>query len=251
MLTLSPHPTWTMNVALNRKRSRLALESDDEDRSQDHGRYASPETDRTISSPPPNDTLLKKTRTQGELDELDIIDAQQAWVVDTRSILESPTLERPEGSSLQPHNNVPRYLKESSIIILCVQGNVHLHYDLLCGVLPDLYNLSPSLQALVLCRDPSTHVLSNSPSTSYSLPLIQAVGSGYNHFVRLGLLHPLGAGQFPLDAIVVLDSRGRRRLVLPFGWGAGRHAGSAGGKLVRDTMTDLLLRCVGTLYKET
>jgi hypothetical protein len=37
------------------------------------------------------------------------------------------------------------------------------------------------------------------------------------------LLHPLGGGQKPLDAIVVIDTNGKRRLVLPFGWGAGLH----------------------------
>ena len=145
--------------------------------------------------------------------------------------------------------------------------SVHLHYDLLwyvsgpasasngpndCDseILPELYHTAPSLQALVLCRDPSTHALSTSPTTSYSLPLIQAVGSGYNHFVRLGLLHPLGAGQLPLDALVVLDARGRRRLLLPFGWGAGRHAGAPGGKLVQNTLMGLLKRCVETLTRE-
>lgn len=238
-----------MNVALNRKRSRLALDSDDDERAQDLARRESRDTEGSLTSPT-SDTL-KKTKTQSDLEELDIIDPQQAWTVDIASILASRTLEKPEGSHLQTHNNVSRYSKESSIVILCVQGNVHLHYDLLCEILPDLYHTAPSLQALVLCRDPSTHVPTTSPSTAYSLPLIQAVGSGYNHFVKLGLLHPLGAGQLPLDALVVLDARGRRRLLLPFGWGAGRHAGAPAGKLVRDTLMGLLRRCVDTLSRES
>ena len=39
-------------------------------------------------------------------------------------------------------------------------------------------------------------------------------------FIRLGLFHP--SGTQPLDAIVLLDWCGRRRLVVPFGWGAGK-----------------------------
>ncbi|EPS44496.1 hypothetical protein H072_1522 [Dactylellina haptotyla CBS 200.50] len=35
----------------------------------------------------------------------------------------------------------------------------------------------------------------------------------------LGLLHPLGGGRQALDAIVVLDSKLRRRMLLPIGWG--------------------------------
>ncbi|RVD88431.1 uncharacterized protein DFL_002617 [Arthrobotrys flagrans] len=34
----------------------------------------------------------------------------------------------------------------------------------------------------------------------------------------LGLLHPLGGGRQALDAIVVLDSKLRRRMLLPIGW---------------------------------
>lgn len=39
----------------------------------------------------------------------------------------------------------------------------------------------------------------------------------------LGLLHPLGGGRAPLDAVVVVDEEGRARMVLPVGW-AGRGA---------------------------
>ncbi|KAK6340976.1 hypothetical protein TWF696_009288 [Orbilia brochopaga] len=35
----------------------------------------------------------------------------------------------------------------------------------------------------------------------------------------LGLMHPLGGGRQALDAIVVLDSKLRRRMMLPVGWG--------------------------------
>jgi len=81
--------------------------------------------------------------------------------------------------------------------------------------------------------------------------MIQAVAPSYNHFVKLGLLHPLGGGSYPLDALVVLDTKGRRRLVLPFGWGAGRHAGNiGGGKTVQKTLMDMLKKCVQQLRLE-
>ena len=80
--------------------------------------------------------------------------------------------------------------------------------------------------------------------------MIQAVGPNYNHFVKLGLLHPLGGGKFPLDALVVVDTKGRRRLVLPFGWGAGRHASTPAGRTVQDRLMKMLRKCVQELVKE-
>lgn len=46
-------------------------------------------------------------------------------------------------------------------------------------------------------------------------------------FIRLGLFHP--SGTQPLDAIVLLDWYGRRRLVVPFGWGAGKWVTGTNG----------------------
>jgi hypothetical protein len=115
--------------------------------------------------------------------------------------------------------------------------------------LPSLRSICPSLQAFVLCRDPASHT----PSTTAPscLPMIQAVSASHNHFVRLGLLHPLGGGYYPLDALVVLDAEGRRRLVLPFGWGAGRHAGDVGGgKTVQDRLMAMLRNCIEQLHLE-
>ncbi|KAF2876858.1 hypothetical protein BDV95DRAFT_625999 [Massariosphaeria phaeospora] len=213
-----------MNVALNlnRKRSRLALESDDDDDEQQHQQNRRPELSPSLSTF--SDTSLKRTKTESELDALDVIAPEDAWSVDTGSILTSHTLPSAPGSGMEPHNNVAKYAPDSSIIVLCVQGNLELHYDLLCSILPDLYLLSPSLQALVLCRDPSRHTPST--STSFSLPLIQAFGPNYNHFGRLGLL------------------------VLPFGWGAGRHANTAAGRTVQNRLMDLLKSCVQLLAQE-
>ncbi|CAI6341860.1 unnamed protein product [Periconia digitata] len=245
MVTLAT-PLWTMDVALNRKRSRLTLDDDDDD---DHG-----DDERRLNPPLLSPTLstcsdsLKRSRTQGELDELDTIKPGEAWHIDVESILASPTLATPPGSSLKAHCNVDKYQKSNSIIVLCVQGSIQLHYDLLCAVLPELYAMSPSLQALVLCRDPAIHTPSS--SAPFSLPLVQAVGPSYNHFVRLGLLHPLGGGEHPLDAIVVIDSQARRRLVLPFGWGAGKHVATPAGGMIQTQLMKLLRNCVHTLEGE-
>ena len=116
------------------------------------------------------------------------------------------------------------------------------------SALEDFYTVSPSLQALVLCHDPSTHRLS--ATAPFSLPIISAVDPPNNHFVRLGLLHPLGGGKLPLDALAVVDKRGRRRLVLPFGWGAGKHADTPAGRSIQNRMMVLLKHCIETLEGE-
>ncbi|KAF1971476.1 hypothetical protein BU23DRAFT_183200 [Bimuria novae-zelandiae CBS 107.79] len=228
-----------MKVAVNRKRSRVDLDDDG-----DQPRQSLPLPSPTLSV---GNDALKRSRTQSELEELGVVTPEDAWTVDVASILASNTLPSPPGSSLRPHNNVDKY-DARSIIVLCVQGNVRLHYDLLWSTLPQLYSLAPSLQAFVLCRDPSTHKPSS--TATYSLPLIQAVGPGYNHFVRLGLLHPLGGGEHPLDALVVIDAQAKRRLVLPFGWGAGKHADTPAGRIVQTRLMDLLRMCVETLAGE-
>ncbi|KAL9091709.1 MAG: hypothetical protein Q9165_004785 [Trypethelium subeluteriae] len=63
------------------------------------------------------------------------------------------------------------------------------------------------------------HLLTHSP-----LPVLP---TPQQTFIRLGLFHP--SGSQPLDAIVLLDWRGRRRLVVPFGWGAGKWVSGTGG----------------------
>lgn len=114
-------PCWTMNVALNRKRSRLALDSDDELQQR---REPSPALS-TLSG------TLKRSRTQCELDELDIIKPEDAWSIDVDALLASPTFPKPPESRLAEHNNWERYTKGESLIVLCVQGNVQTHYELL------------------------------------------------------------------------------------------------------------------------
>ncbi|KAF1845793.1 uncharacterized protein K460DRAFT_282027 [Cucurbitaria berberidis CBS 394.84] len=227
-----------MNKALNRKRSRLALESDDE---------VQPRREPSPALSTLSDTL-KRSKTQCELDELDITNPEEAWKIDVDTLLASNTLATPTTGRWEARNNRERYKKGESMFVLCVQGNVQLHYDLLCSALPDLYTLSPSLQAFVLCHDPSTHIISS--TASLSLPMIQAVTPSNNHFVRLGLLHPIGGGKFPLDALVILDRKGRRRLVLPFGWGAGKHADTPAGRSIQTRLMGLLRSGVETLEAE-
>jgi len=118
---LFPRPR-TMSAHLSRKRSRLTPDLDDDEAQQQ--RQFSP----TLS--PLGDTL-KRSKTQCELDELDIIEPKEAWMVDISAILSSTTLAAPLGSELEPHNNWQKYKRGESIMVLCVQGNLQLHYNLL------------------------------------------------------------------------------------------------------------------------
>jgi hypothetical protein len=123
MVDLLPPPSWTMSVALSRKRSRLALDDNDDDELHR----------RREPSPAPStfgDTL-KRSRTQCELEELDIIGVDEAWSVDVDAILASTRIATPPGRALDAHDNWQRYQRGESILVLCVQGNVHVHYELL------------------------------------------------------------------------------------------------------------------------
>lgn len=111
-----------MSVALSRKRSRLTLDQDDEEIQQ--RREPSPALSAF------SDTL-KRSKTQCELDELDIIGVEEAWVVDTDAIMASNRIAKPLSGRLEAHDNWQRYGKEESILVFCVQGNVQTHYDLL------------------------------------------------------------------------------------------------------------------------
>src|SRR5690349_8171999 len=102
---------WTMNVSLNRKRSRLALDEDDNDDAQ-RERAPSPALS-TLSD------TLKRSKTHSELDELAIIGPEAAWTLDIELLLAGNTLARPPDSSLEVHNNWNRYRKGESIVVLC------------------------------------------------------------------------------------------------------------------------------------
>lgn len=116
---------------ISRKRSRIAVDSDDE--TQQH-RLKLKEPSPALSTT--SDTL-KRTRTQCDLEELGIVDPEAAWAFDIDALLAShriaaPTTTTP--SSTAPptaHDNWARYKKGESSFILCVQGNMQLHYELL------------------------------------------------------------------------------------------------------------------------
>jgi hypothetical protein len=117
--------SWSMDVALNRKRSKLAIDDDNDEKEEEWRRPAPSPALPTFSD------SSKRSRAKDELEELDLIRPEEAWGVDVQSILSSNTLATPLGSRLEAHNNARNYQKDDSIIILCVQGNIKLHYDLL------------------------------------------------------------------------------------------------------------------------
>lgn len=107
-----------MDLAFTRPRKRSASTPEPE------------EYDRGSPSDPFSEQL-KRTKTDDELDAVDIIPIAEAWPVDIASILSSPTLMKPIETGLQAHNNFGNYREGSSVFVLCVQGDYQLHYDLL------------------------------------------------------------------------------------------------------------------------
>lgn len=118
-IPLSPQ-LRTMRTPFSRKRSHHAEDTDDDEEAPQPRQ----------PSPALSDTL-KRSKTRCELDELDIIEPNDAWTVDVSAILGSTTVAAPPGSGLKPHNNWARYKEDGSVMVLCVQGNLHLHYNLL------------------------------------------------------------------------------------------------------------------------
>jgi hypothetical protein len=117
-----PAPCWSMSVALSRKRSWLAVDPDEDETQQ--RREPSPALS-TFSD------TLKRSKTQCELEELDIIVVDKAWSVDVDAIMASKRVARPAEGGLEAHDNWADYVKGESMVLLCVQGNVQIHYELL------------------------------------------------------------------------------------------------------------------------
>lgn len=117
-------------------------------------------------------------------------------------------------------------------------------------ILPELLEISPNLQTLILASSfPRTASILT--ALQYSLPVVEVNGTPPKPFLQLGLLNPLGGGKEPLDAIVILDTKGKRRLVLPFGWGAGRHIlDPAVGSAVKERFSDILRDSIKVLEAE-
>ena len=99
------------------------------------------------------------------------------------------------------------------------------------------------------------HPSSLLPSLSAVSPALCAYVTTGNKVKTQSLLisspHPNSAEQLHPTALVLIDRSGRRRLVLPFGWGAGRHVlDGAGGWIVRERFAEILLKAVGNLERE-
>src|SRR5689334_16751646 len=114
--------TRNMALTLNRKRSRLDLDDDEE--------IPQPsKQDAALLSPV--DATLKRKQSHSDLEDLEMVAPDDAWHIDVQTILASPTLPCPLGGRLQAHNNANNYSPGASIMVFCVQGNLQLHYDLL------------------------------------------------------------------------------------------------------------------------
>ncbi|KAI9690640.1 MAG: hypothetical protein M1820_009947 [Bogoriella megaspora] len=175
----------------------------------------------------------KKHRQRSAIDNICLVPLSEAWDVDLTAIL--------------PHNQSTC----PSMYILCVVGSLTIHHDILCSLLSHLPS-SSSLWARPLLLIPSpTSTRSNGTSSSYYASISATPSPAVLHlltqsplpvlptpsqtFIRLGLFHP--SGTQPLDAIVVLDWRGRRRLVVPFGWGAGKWVGEKDARVLNGDVT--------------
>ncbi|KAF2842921.1 hypothetical protein M501DRAFT_1053712 [Patellaria atrata CBS 101060] len=238
---------------------------------------------RSSSPPsPPSTSRIRENQGDSDIDALTLIPAADAWPFEISELLSLPS--DAVGGSPEMGDNRGNYVEGESVFVLCVMGGMgmRVHYDLLCIAYPTLLTLSPRIQILALTptsslptplhptftstqfpRIPSHDPTQNTPLTPYqnnpdppipidpssptllALPLLPTPP---NLLLTLGLLHPLGGGTGALDAIVLLDAGGRRRLVVPFGWGAGRHIfDAAGGGMLRRLLMGKVVEGVGGL----
>ncbi|KAK0650057.1 hypothetical protein DIS24_g7179 [Lasiodiplodia hormozganensis] len=239
LLHAGPATAFDMTVSdprpapASRKRSRSMIFEEEKEYEEHWGGR----TDgRASDSPDESSGLedLKRTRTTSDLDALGVVPASEAWQ------LQSVATDLLTSADAAVPNALKHYVAGRSPIVLCVLEHVDIHYQLLCAALPALHARFPTAQPLLLTRSPS-YALPHLSPTPPPFPILPAQGYPHNHYLKLGLLHPLGGGQAAMDALVVLDARGRRRLVLPFGWGAGRHVGEAvGGREVQERLMAIL-----------
>ncbi|TID27740.1 Bifunctional dethiobiotin synthetase/7-8-diamino-pelargonic acid aminotransferase [Venturia nashicola] len=192
----------------------------------------------------------KRVKDSDEIADIGLIPPEEAWNFVTEELLDSPTTIPTPDATQFDGNNFKNYDSNKSLFVLCVLEDLTLSLAVLHYALPSLLHISPNLQALVIARSP-TALSSIMASSPVSLPIVEAQGNPANHFLKLGLLHPLGGGQRPLDAIVILDTAGRRRLVIPFGWGAGKHVGDlVSGPAIQQRFLTLLQDSVVELERE-
>ncbi|KAF2142226.1 uncharacterized protein K452DRAFT_318507 [Aplosporella prunicola CBS 121167] len=235
-----------------RKRSHSIARPDDEEDGNEESMRSNCRAANTNTNPaaaPPH--LLKRTRTSAELDALRLIPRHEARPFDLGSI------ELAEPVSV-PNNSGSRAIPPGAPILLCVLEHTDAHWQLLCAALPHLSSLLPTLRPVLLTRaalNPAIRAHLTPAPNAATIPLAHPAASSSAPsvpFLLLSLLHPLGGGQTPLDALVVLDSQGLRRLVLPFGWGAGKRAGeqSVGGRVAREGLLGALGAAVREVARE-
>ncbi|KAK7522256.1 uncharacterized protein IWZ02DRAFT_441042 [Phyllosticta citriasiana] len=271
-------------AAPSRKRSRatMMLLHDDDDHGQDEGgrhhhhQSINKQEISSInaaaaaskgSSPSPllrrPSTDRKRPRASGVLDGLELMPAAAAWQLNMDEMLDGVVLsdwhpanqqEVEYSGSSKSIPEVCRYVPRQSVVVLCVVESTDVHLRLLCAHLPHLLTTHPtlSLYPILLTRHAPSALRTSTPSLPATIP---AKGTPANHFLRLGLLHPLGGGLAAMDALVLLDHRARRRLVVPFGWGVGRAAVAAGGAesgacAVRERLMEALEEGVVGLERE-
>jgi hypothetical protein len=78
-------------------------------------------------------------------EELDVIGADEAWSVDVDAIMASKRIGRPADGRLEAHDNWAGYVKGESTVVLCVQGNVQIHYELLWYSAPCAFKFGPDV----------------------------------------------------------------------------------------------------------
>jgi len=214
----------------------------------------------------PERDILKRTKALDDTETVKLVPKAQAWDFDVGALLDLPT-HTSQAQEQEYGNNFKNYDRSKSLFLLCVIGTVDIQYHLLRYVfrcytwasllisfrsplLPELFKMSPNMQPLILTSSFS-HVASILSTQSCSFPIVEVNGTPPKPFLQLGLLHPLGGGKEPLDAIVVLDTKGKRRLVLPFGWGAGRHIlDHVAGSAVKERFSDILRDGIKALEAE-
>ncbi|KAI9829490.1 MAG: hypothetical protein M1819_006310 [Sarea resinae] len=236
----------------------------------------------------PKDDVKRQRTSRSGFEAIEVIPAATAWEFDIRSLNDSPVAHSIDSGndvlitsfkdidSYYHHDTAqrPTYSpgpkpvggegRGGGLLILCVIGSLEIHYELLCQAHPRLLALSPSTTMVAISHEPHHDLLVPSPrrpsitnTTTTSrprIPILHSLPTPPHHqpILQLGLLHPSAGGQRALDAVVVLDRRRRRRLVLPVGWGPGRHllAGVAGAELVQAQFVSALLDAVEELDSE-
>ncbi|KAK8255179.1 hypothetical protein HDK77DRAFT_25483 [Phyllosticta capitalensis] len=264
---------------LNRKRSRASMMLLHDESGHDHDQEDKHHGEESTSTgagdandsmgPPPlppsrPSVDRKRSRTSGVMDGLGLIPAAETWQLNMddmlRGVVESSADSKTAGCNGRSCSSDFRfpssYVPGQSMVVLCVVESSDVHLRLLCASLAHLLTLSPTLHPILLTRHSPSAIFSNLQSTSRSppsLPTIMAKNHPTNHFLRLGLLHPLGGGLAGMDALVLVDPQGRRRLVVPFGWGVGKGAvGGAqqGAGAVGERLMDAVVEGVGALEEE-